>query len=1520
MVTDGAAAATYIIDFQAGSPGQTLTVTYTLDDLDWGEVTLEAAVLTPKHPSVAITQPTVGQAFTAPAMFTAAANASQVGATLDNVSLLQDGNPLLALTTPPFNFDVSGLVAGNYQFTVQAVDSNNLTQISDPVPIHVVGSGGELAATIAAPPDTVDLTQQGTADWILLGRDPNVDVDRKANVAALIHTTTEPSIGGVSLIDWAYSYYYDDNLVTYTAEDGNNQFGPVTCGIYLPNPGSGFEFAIDAGLTERTLRVYVGAYRAQGKFEAYMSDGSAPVFVDSSTDTQDHINHVYAITFRAASEGQKLIVRYTLLNNYDYGNVTLQAITLGGAPVQGELTASIATPPSSVDLTNVGTADWVLFGRYDNVGVDRKFSVKPVISPLSWINTNGPYAYHDNLVTYQAEDGTFSFSPTTSGVYIPVLGGGFEFTVDAGTAERTLNVYVGAYRAQGKLEAFLSDGTAAPLMDTSTDAQDHINQVYTIKYHAVSEGQTLTIRYTEINDYADGNVTLQAVAVDGTPIYVPGIKSVWPAAAGYEIPVYIYGEHFGSTQGNSYVSFNGTTAPVSYWSDSEVDVTVPDGARSGPLSLTVDGMPGNSVAFRVVLGNRATTQPAVILPDAMYLVPGDFRSVQLLDPQGNPVSGGTWSIGDSSIASVSTDDPPRVTAKQFGDTILNVTGSGFSASAEIHVVPAAVFETPGTISWTAYPSNNNSYFGAPIQAQRYGIGGPDLYAAEYRDDTPIIHAYTIDGHQLWQRSMSNRTAIVSLSAMNQGGVLALLLNRDTDNYSLTVWDQQGNPGWTYTGPLRGAPVIHPNGMVYIVQNSCDQVIPCAYSPILVGLDSNGQPIRQISLPASQGTFNVTSGTNPALNQCVDDPSLGLYDVSNLTGQTGLEKNEFTQPLVGPNGSLFMFVDSTISNETVTSCIHQYIPPGPNESQGFWVFRSYDEEGSYQETLSALEVREDGSTQLTTVRQFPNLSVDEFLINSQNPSPDQAQNSQNPNFQVMAKIRNFVPDNEGGAVLLWDAINPLQSNWENGSVNSHYVSRVINGTVPYTTDRQESGEDGLVTGENGIMYEWDGSKIDGLKVADGSHLWAQPAISVLSAIAGGGVEADSGNGTAASVSEQGTLNQDAQPINLSWQANHYSLDKYFDIGQTFGELSAMIGPSYIEAGAGFATTRPKKGTNAAELPLIESFAPSPIYYTTQEPAQDNKTFPSTFNSQVGKTYDLDFNPILSQNYTAPVGDRIATKFWLRDQATIENFYDVTRYGQSALAFIGHTFNGNDGQPTAFAYGLHFYYPTGGLWDDSWISNPPQPGLPGADAPPDTPFFFLPTNYAADSAETLQNLTNNDSANRNSANALNRTLSLEMDNGSLADQTPDHPSVFQYTNSPWVLYPPLWTKLRVVNATNADFGRPKLKFAAKIIFLGACGIAPPIAINNGQDSPVVQMFDLRPDQAIVGAGSATEVDLSSAVNGWAAMVKQLEGGKTIQQAVDYANSQIATQPSVGAQHYLWKIKGNGNAKIWGGTENQ
>ena len=322
MLTDGDAAGTYSIDFQAASPGQKLTITYTL--AEGSDITIEAAALTPRHPYVAILQPVAEQSFTAPAAFTATVQASQSNTNISSVSLLQDNSLLPTLASSPFDFQISNLAAGNYVLTAQATDGNGLSQTSQPVPVHVVGDGGELVASVATPPAFVDLTAEGTADWALLGRLSGNSVDRKANVF--------PLIGAISRVQWAYWYGYLDNAITYSATDGTQAFFPASSGVYSPNPGSGFEFTVDAGLTERTVNVYVGTYRGQGQFEAYLSDGSAAPYFDSSTDSgsENLSNQAYSLRYHAASEGQKLTIRYTLLTNHFYGNVTLQAITVGG--------------------------------------------------------------------------------------------------------------------------------------------------------------------------------------------------------------------------------------------------------------------------------------------------------------------------------------------------------------------------------------------------------------------------------------------------------------------------------------------------------------------------------------------------------------------------------------------------------------------------------------------------------------------------------------------------------------------------------------------------------------------------------------------------------------------------------------------------------------------------------------------------------------------------------------------------------------------------------------------------------------------------------------------------------------------------------------------------------------------------------------------------------------------------------------------------------------------------------------
>jgi len=78
--------------------------------------------------------------------------------------------------------------------------------------------------------------------------------------------------------------------------------------------------------------------------------------------------------------------------------------------------------------------------------------------------------------------------------------------------------------------------------------------------------------------------------------------------------VFIDGSYFGTSQGSSTVTFNGVAAPISGWTDTQIEAQVPSGAVSGPLLVTVSGEASNSMTYQVlytpVINNVSPTTAA----------------------------------------------------------------------------------------------------------------------------------------------------------------------------------------------------------------------------------------------------------------------------------------------------------------------------------------------------------------------------------------------------------------------------------------------------------------------------------------------------------------------------------------------------------------------------------------------------------------------------------------------------------------------------------------------------------------------------------------------------------------------------------------------------------------------------------------------------------------------------------------------------------------------------------------------
>jgi hypothetical protein len=173
---------------------------------------------------------------------------------------------------------------------------------------------------------------------------------------------------------------------------------------------------------------------------------------------------------------------------------------------------------------------------------------------------------------------------------------------------------------------------------------------------------------------SDGNHVLTATATDtsgnaatsaGVAVKVnnttpgPSIASLNPASGLVGSSVTIAGANFGATQGTSTLKFGATTATATSWSATSIVATVPAGASTGNVVVTVGGVASNGVTFTV-------TTPA---PSITSL---------------NPTSG---LVGSSvTIAGANFGATKGTSTVKFGAT--TATATSWSATSIVANVPA----------------------------------------------------------------------------------------------------------------------------------------------------------------------------------------------------------------------------------------------------------------------------------------------------------------------------------------------------------------------------------------------------------------------------------------------------------------------------------------------------------------------------------------------------------------------------------------------------------------------------------------------------------------------------------------------------------------------------------------------------------------------------------------------------------------------------------------------------------------
>ena len=120
---------------------------------------------------------------------------------------------------------------------------------------------------------------------------------------------------------------YNNDPRTCSWSDGKpTASGSNKNGIYISGIGKGFQITAPADLAQRTLKVYVGGRASGGTLTASLSDGSTPDYINSFFSGTGQYNVVYTLTYKAASAGKLLRVKWVQASGT--GNVTLQAASL----------------------------------------------------------------------------------------------------------------------------------------------------------------------------------------------------------------------------------------------------------------------------------------------------------------------------------------------------------------------------------------------------------------------------------------------------------------------------------------------------------------------------------------------------------------------------------------------------------------------------------------------------------------------------------------------------------------------------------------------------------------------------------------------------------------------------------------------------------------------------------------------------------------------------------------------------------------------------------------------------------------------------------------------------------------------------------------------------------------------------------------------------------------------------------------------------------------------------------------
>jgi hypothetical protein len=254
-------------------------------------------------------------------------------------------------------------------------------------------------------------------------------------------------------------------------------------------------------------------------------------------------------------------------------------------------------------------------------------------------------------------------------------------------------------------------------------------------------------------------VTVGGLASNGllfTVPVAPALTTLTPASGPVGTAVTIAGNNFGTAQGTSTVTFNGTAAAPTTWSATSLLVPVPAGATTGAVVVTVGGLASNGLTFTVTVPPTLTTLTPASGPvgTAVTIAGTNFGTMQgtsVVTFTGTAATPTSWSATSLTVPVPSGATTGNVVVTVGGlasnGVSFTVTGGGLSITPRTAVLTLSQtqpFTAGGSGSGSVVWSVDAVLDGSPASGT---ITPSGLYSAPNNPGTHTVTVTTSDQSQ-----------------------------------------------------------------------------------------------------------------------------------------------------------------------------------------------------------------------------------------------------------------------------------------------------------------------------------------------------------------------------------------------------------------------------------------------------------------------------------------------------------------------------------------------------------------------------------------------------------------------------------------------------------------------------------------------------------------------------------------------------------------------------------------------------